>query len=141
MGFRVDENYQLMEDGRCHGNGVSGFIWVGSRAVSLLVDLGLQDLTFLEITFTLGSTVGYLFGYYRGLNTYQYHFEVHLRHHILSLYKEYGTIILVIIQGPLLCGLESGTNRILRLEEICMTATCVRAALHPNASKTLNPKP
>ena len=48
---------------------------------------------------------------------------------------------IVFFQGPLLCGLESGTNRILRLEEICMTATCVRAALHPNASKTLNPKP
>ena len=35
--------------------------------------------------------------YYRGLNNYQYHLEVHLRYHILHFYKEYGTIILVII--------------------------------------------
>ena len=40
--------------------------------------------------------------YYRGLYDYQYHFEVHLRYHIPQLYKEYGTIILVIIQAPIL---------------------------------------
>ena len=37
------------------------------------------------------------FLYYRGLSNYQYHVEVHLRYHILYLYKEYGTIILVIM--------------------------------------------
>ena len=35
--------------------------------------------------------------YYRGLNNYQYHFEVHLRYHRPQLYKEHGTMILVII--------------------------------------------
>ena len=30
-----------------------------------------------------------------GLNHYQYHLEVHLRYHLLELYKAYGTIILV----------------------------------------------
>ena len=38
-----------------------------------------------------------LIQYYRGLNKYQYHLEVHLRYHLLIFYKEYGTIILVII--------------------------------------------
>ena len=35
--------------------------------------------------------------YYKGLNNYQYHFEVHLRHHRRQVYKEYGAIILLII--------------------------------------------
>ena len=35
---------------------------------------------------------GGLWVYYRGLNDYQYHFEVDLRYHLLQLYKEYGTI-------------------------------------------------
>ena len=33
--------------------------------------------------------------YSRGLGNYQYHFEVHLRYHILSFYQEYGPIVLV----------------------------------------------
>ena len=40
--------------------------------------------------------------YYRGLNDYQYHSEVHLRYRRPESYKEYGTIILVIIQAPIL---------------------------------------
>ena len=36
------------------------------------------------------------------LNHYQCRFEVHLRYHILSMYKEYGTKILVIIWPPIL---------------------------------------
>ena len=38
--------------------------------------------------------------YYRGLNNYQYHFEVHLRYPIQDLYEEYGTLILAIIPKP-----------------------------------------
>ena len=37
------------------------------------------------------------YGYLRGLNNYQYHFELHLSYHILELCKEYGTTMLVII--------------------------------------------
>ena len=37
----------------------------------------------------------------RGLNSYQYHFEVHLGHLILWLYDEYGTNLLVAIEAPL----------------------------------------
>ena len=40
--------------------------------------------------------------YYRGLNNYQYHVEVQLRNPILSLCQAYGTIILGIIQAPVL---------------------------------------
>ena len=35
--------------------------------------------------------------YSRGLNNYRYHFGVHLRYHMLQIYKEYGTIAWVII--------------------------------------------
>ena len=35
--------------------------------------------------------------YYRGVNKYQYHFEVHLRYRRPELCKEYRTIMLVII--------------------------------------------
>ena len=35
--------------------------------------------------------------YYRGLTNYQYHSEVHLKYHIPPSYKEYETLILVII--------------------------------------------
>ena len=40
--------------------------------------------------------------YYRGLNNYLYHFGVHLRYYILYLFKEYRTLILVIIEAPIL---------------------------------------
>ena len=40
--------------------------------------------------------------YYRGLNNYPYHLDVRLRYHRPYLYKEYGTMILVIIQAPIL---------------------------------------
>ena len=51
--------------------------------------------------------------YYKGLSNYQYHVEVHLRYHILSLYEEYGTIILVIMSTPILslCSWEACHSR------------------------------
>ena len=36
----------------------------------------------------------------RTLDTYQCHFDVYLRYLILELYKEYGTMILVILEAP-----------------------------------------
>ena len=43
---------------------------------------------------------GYI--YYRFLNNYKYHFEVHLKYHTPKLCKEHGTIILVSILVPIL---------------------------------------
>ena len=36
--------------------------------------------------------------YHSGLHEYQYHFEVHFRYHILEVYRQYGTIILVLFR-------------------------------------------
>ena len=49
-----------------------------------LADFGVQGLAWQP------------WAYYRGLNNYQYRFEVHLKYHRPCLYEEYGTIILAI---------------------------------------------